>query len=292
MSLSTVPAGPAITRSAAVPDNILELDRKETIRDYAMAYGDKIADAYEADQLVFFPYFPLPTDPRLFQHMSFPAEWKKVGVHSGLTKDVLVFRNNTIEVDGEHPLVKSIGNAQFAAYVQHQLSMAVVGIDAAVARLFPAYRSLSLINCTFRFTETRDEGMHIDSFHDGVALPDQLKQKHRLKVFINIDSLPRQWRTSFDVWQILDRYSEQLPHPLPNDLNVLNLKINQSGLLATVPYHEINFPPLSAVVANSEVIAHQVLFGRRTIVAEYHCDARDMRDPKRLSHARLAERLA
>jgi hypothetical protein len=55
-------------------------------------------------------------------------------------------------------------------------------------------------------------------------------------------------------------------------------------VLGDLPYHEVEYPTMSAVIVNAEVVAHEVVYGRRMVAAELLCDKRDMLDPGRHSH--------
>jgi hypothetical protein len=161
-------------------------------------------------------------------------------------------------------------------------------IFEGLARVLPHYHSVrdGNGNITWRFTETANEGMHIDGFGGGAPLG--ANPQHRVKLFINVDSLPRHWRISYDLMTLLDVYAHKFVDGIPEDLNVLAHEVARLQILADAPYHDVQFPQLSAVLANAEAIAHSVVYGRRMICAELFCDARDMLDRKQQPHAKLA----
>ncbi len=76
----------------------------------------------------------------------------------------------------------------------------------------------------------------------------------------------------------------RLPEALPNDVNVVSGVIDKFGVLKDLPYHEVDYPTMSAVFVNAEVVAHEVVYGRRLVAVEMFCDKRDMLDPGRHTH--------
>lgn len=276
-----------ITLNPAVPTKIFQLERHETFGDYARRYGDEITRAYEADQVIYFPHFPLPLNLEFFQNITFPKEWKKIGTFNGIARDAFTFSDGklTSDLDG-HPLAKIVQPANAVVYMLQQVRETHLAIFEALARVLPHYHSLRGGNITWRFTETANEGMHIDGFAGGA--PRGQNPDHRVKLFINVDSLPRHWRISYDVITMLDVYADKLGDNIPEDLNVLAHEIGRLQLLADAPYHDVQFPQMSAVLANAEAIAHSVVYGRRMICAELFCDARDMLDREQQPHAKLA----
>ena len=157
--------------------------------------------------------------------------------------------------------------------------------------LFPSYHSLQDVNITWRLTETHEEGMHLDYFDGGAPTMPGAKLAHRVKIFINVDSEPRRWRTSFDLPGVLDKCREQLPTEMPDDLNVVNMVIDKVGVLKNLPFHNLAYPTMSAVICNGEAVAHEVIYGQRTVGAEFMCYQHDMLDPKE-AHASLHPAMA
>src|SRR5204863_476495 len=71
--------------------------------------------------------------------------------------------------------------------------------------LFPRYYSLQEGNITWRLTETSEEGLHLDYFDQGAPIRPDFKARHRVKIFINVDSEARRWRVSHDLPEALKR---------------------------------------------------------------------------------------
>ena len=273
-----------IERNPAVPDNFLVLERKETFGDYARAYGNALAEHHESHGVIVVPFMPIDCDLDFLQSISFPPEWKKIGTANGIEESIYERDGASLRVRQDHPFIQLGMGIEQACYLQSQIASFNAQLRRGLSVLFPAYHSLKEANITWRLTETIEEGMHFDVFGQGAPLGAEHKQVHRVKIFINIDSEPRRWRTSLDLPAVLDTCRDQLPMELPDDVNVVNDVIDKFGVLKNLPYHEFAYPTMSAVISNSEVIAHEVVYGRRVVGGEFLCDQRDMLDPGKLTH--------
>ncbi|KPK06246.1 MAG: hypothetical protein AMJ64_09675 [Betaproteobacteria bacterium SG8_39] len=277
-----------IERHPELADPFLVLERRETLGDYARAYGDRLAEHYERLGAIVIPHLPIDFDLEFLQQLEFPREWKKVGTLNGIEQPVLVRTGGQIAPDATHPLVAILGEIPLAVYVQSQIARFNSQLRIALRVLFPRYYSLERnVNITWRLTETRDEGMHLDVFDSGRPMSAKLRAQHRVKIFVNIDTEPRRWRVSYDLPELLKRCRDQLPDALPDDVNVLNNVLDKIGVLDALPAHQVAYPTMSAVIVNAEAVAHEVVFGRRMVAGEFICDSADMLDPARHTHACL-----
>lgn len=276
-----------IERHPDIPDHFLVLERKESFGDYARAYGNALAEHHENRGVIIAPFMPIAFDIALFQSIKFPRKWKKIGTANGIEEPVYVRDGRDLKVRQDHPLVQLNMGTEWACYVQSQIASFNSQLRRGLSILFPAYHSLREVNTTWRLTETVEEGMHLDVFAGGVPLGPKLKKAHRVKIFMNIDSEPRLWRTPFDLPAVLRTCRDQLPIELPDDVNVVNNAIDKFGVLKNLPYHKLAYPMMSAVISNSEAVAHEVVYDRRVIGGEFTCHQDDMLDPKKLTHERL-----
>lgn len=148
--------------------------------------------------------------------------------------------------------------------------------------LLPRYYSLTEGNITWRLTETLNEGMHADGFNRGhPSSPESKGRSHRVKLFINIDSELRKWWTSCALPETLRRCHGRFPQGLPADVDQLSYLLQYEGVFRDLPYHEIDIPPMGAVLAEGSGIAHAVPFGRRLVAAEFFCATVDMLAPEK-----------
>lgn len=121
-------------------------------------------------------------------------------------------------------------------------------------------------NWTWRLTETLKDAMHLDSYAG------QNNDLHNLRIFVNLDSDYRTWRTSYSVEDILEYYKSKalhVPNKHPNEINdILNSYIACDAL----PYHEIKFAPGTLWMVNTQIISHQGWYGRRMAAYTFRCD--------------------
>jgi len=274
-----------IERNPALPDHFLVLERKETFGEYAQAYGDAIAEHLENRGVIVVPYMPIDFDLTLFQSLTFPAEWKKIGTLNGIEESLYTRNGTTLTDRVAHPFRELNMGVEWASYLQAQVASFDAQLRRGLQILFPAYVSLRDGNITWRLTETVEEGMHLDVFAGGAPINTGKPLPHRLKVFINIDAEPRSWRTSLDLPGVLSTCRESMPAELPDDVNVVNDIIDKMGVLKTLPYHRLTYPAMSAVICNGEAVAHEVVYGQRTVGAEFMCHQQDMLDPNKHTHS-------
>ena len=277
-----------IERHPELPDPFLLLERKESFADYARTYGDRLAEHYESCGVIVVPHMPIKWDLEFMQQVVFPPEWKKIGVHNGIEEPVIAREGTKLAPNRRNPLVAGMKDMALATYLQAQIASFDTQLRLGLRLLFPRYLSLVEESITWRLTETVDEPMHYDFFDEGKPMRPEWRNRHRLKLFINIDSEPRAWHVSLDLPRLLKRCRAQMPDELPDDLNVLGSVIDKVGVLDDIPRHKIRFPAMSAIIVNAEVVAHEVVYGRRAVAGEYWCRDADMLDPARHTHRSLS----
>lgn len=270
----------SITRNAAVDDNIIVLDHHDTIGGYAEAYGNQIAEWYEQDKIIVIPYWPLAADMSYLQTVTLPSEMAKIGSANRVDGPLLRRRQDGSLVSA-NPLMMVKMEMADREYLRSQFSLMFSIIRGDIATLFPHYKMTEL-NITTRMTPTRNCGMHIDTFKRSIS-------GHRLKFFINIDSEPRLWNTSYTMVRALEVYRDRLSDiPANMDRNDLGLVLNER-LSTNIPFHTIAYPGLSCVIANGETIFHQVTYGNRMIAGEYSVDTQSMMCPENFIARRLPQ---
>ena len=211
----------AIARHSDVPDNIFALEPHETIGDYARVYRDEIARRYENYNIVYIPRFRMAIDLPFFQALNVPAAHAKLGIINGIEDGVYTRNGANVTFNHSHRLYKLVKSENLAGYLQHQIRACNDQVREALRVLFPRYYSLFCGNITWRMTDTPKSIMHNDHFYQGESTVEQLSHIHKIKIFINIDVEPRQWRTSFTLPEILARYQCELSTSLPVDRNLI-----------------------------------------------------------------------
>lgn len=278
-----------ITLHPGLPDPFLVLERHTSFGDYARAYGDRLAQHYEAGGIIVMPFFPVPMDIAFVHSLNMPIAMKKIGTKDGLEEPVLERSVAGVGLKQDHVLLKTFGNAVLASYFQQLVAKVNWQIRVGLVTLFPKYYSLQEGNITWRLCRTEKEGLHFDIFSQGKPLDTALKSDHRIKLFFNIDTQPRRWRVSYHLREALKACRAHLPAAMPDDINVANWIIDKTGALEDVPAHDVAFPPFSAWLGNAEIVAHEVVYGHRVIAAEYHCHRNDMLNPALCSHTQMKD---
>lgn len=141
-------------------------------------------------------------------------------------------------------------------------------------RLFPTYAVVHE-NITWRLTETGPEEMHYDWYGYGA---DDL---HNVRVFVNLDSRLRKWAIGPPIWDAIRQYpATWMPH---RDLhpNRINDKISQSLPWSEMARGEVDFAPGALWLVNSQIVAHEIVWGRKMVAATFKVDPKTMADPKK-----------
>jgi hypothetical protein len=219
------------------------------------------------------------------------------GIDLGLTDNDFRFIN---EIDPPEPDRKGAKKAKLRAllaeipddYKQHilgaivrspkqarRLQELVVSVtekmQAYVQTWFPGYRIVNADGATWRFTRTEAESMHYDSY--GTAT-DEL---HHVRLFVNLDNQPRLWGVSYPVSDILSQYCEQLRPAFNMHPNLLNAQLNKLLPWDELPRHYVAFPPGSAWLVNSQIVAHEIIYGRKMVAYTFDIDPTSMQNPER-----------
>lgn len=222
------------------------------------------SDHYEAHGAILLEDCGLLYDEAFVHRLVFPPEWKKLGSVNGLTVPPIVYVQGEFRKT-QNPLCLMIKEDWMLLKTYSELLRLETGFKLLVADLFPRYRNIAWGNCTFRFTRTENEGPHLDVFNQGRPLRQRLP---RLKFFLNVDSKPRIWNVGPTLADVLRQSDGALGTALPDDVNVLNDRINGSGLLEKCSYVRVEIPPRGIVFANGATVVHQVLFGERMVALE------------------------
>ncbi|MEO5694200.1 MAG: hypothetical protein ABIQ72_13825 [Usitatibacter sp.] len=208
----------------------------------------------------------LDYDAEFIHRLSFPPEWKKFGTVNDLTVPPVVFADGGFKRT-QNPLGLMIKEDAMLLKTYSELLRLELGFKLLIMELFPAYRQIHWVNCTFRFTRTENEPLHVDVFNAGRPFAEELKLP-RLKFFMNVDSEPRVWNVGPSLKDVLRFSAGALGDSLPADVNQVCDIINKSGILANFPTVRVEIPPRGIVFANGATIVHQVIFGQRMVALE------------------------
>jgi len=221
---------------------------------------------YESHGVVVLEDCGIGFDREFIGGLSFAPSWKKIGTINGLTDPPLVMRSGKL-VRTANPLCASIGDDVLLLKLYSELLRLELEFKLLVARVLPGYWDATWGNCTFRFTRTENEAIHLDSFQDGKPTPPKF-HRPRLKLFLNVDAEPRVWNVGPTLPDLLRLSEGELGAELPTNVNVLCARINASGILSKVRTVRVEIPPRGIVFANGATVVHQVVYGNRMVCLE------------------------
>ena len=174
------------------------------------------------------------------------------------------------------------------SYFQEQVKSGDAQSDALYSRLFPKYVSTRTVY-TWRFTSTMFENLHWDNF----GIPEPF---HQVRIFTNIASSPRLWRTSHRIDDYAHEIYEQCNLALFADKmgDDLNRFVNKSvggmkaACLDRLPKNHIAFEQGDVWLCETRIIAHQIYHGEKAFAAMYFSDPQTMDRPELMFDARIA----
>jgi hypothetical protein len=136
---------------------------------------------------------------------------------------------------------------------------------------------------TWRLNEIYAENLHIDTYRE--PLPN-----HFARMFINLDSQPRIWHTSWQVVDIIRLAKGRIPQRDFEKLSANDLwgAINRSVFGKTTkewwddqPRHIAFFEPGDIWAVDSRLVAHQIFYGRRAVSIDFFVDPESMLSPEK-----------
>jgi hypothetical protein len=154
-------------------------------------------------------------------------------------------------------------------------------IEGIVARLFPGYR-IEKPSVTWRLNETVNENLHVDVYNEDIP-------GHHLRVFTNLDVVPRIWHTSHTLEHLLKNHLGALdkefvrtatPGRICHALNFAVFKGWPEAGREGQPKHIVFFDPGEVWIVDSRKVSHQIFFGRKALSTEHVIEAGSMHDPE------------
>lgn len=143
----------------------------------------------------------------------------------------------------------------------------------------------------WRLNTIMAENMHVDTYKGEV-------EHHFARMFVNLDTQPRIWHTSWRIEDMMARAKGTIP---PEELEGLPLgavwsKLNFSFFGKNSrewwddqPRHIAFFAPGDVWAVDSRQVAHQIFYGRRALSIDFYVPKEDMKSPE-LHYLTLAER--
>ena len=166
-----------------------------------------------------------------------------------------------------------------------------------IARLIPAYERIfadyefDKRKVMWRLNTIMAENMHVDAYkHES--------EVHFARMFVNLDTQPRIWHTS---WRIEDMFEKARGTVPPEKLeglsrgevwNIFNASFfsqNSREWWDDQPRHIAFFEPGDVWIVDSRQVAHQIFYGRRALSIDFSVPKERMKDPS-LHYLDIAER--
>jgi hypothetical protein len=165
------------------------------------------------------------------------------------------------------------GEPKKAAHLQEIIRRVDAQLLKTVQATFPRYKILGNNN-TWRLTQTDPEGMHFDSYGDATD------DNHLVRLFVNLDDKPRLWGVGPRVWDVLRKYPDLFRPHRDRHPNQLNKNVNALLPWREVVKHFVAFAPRNLWLVNSQVVAHEIVWGRKMIACSFYVDPATMYRPE------------
>lgn len=241
-----------------------------------------IVDQYENGEVLAFSSLNLPLTP---------TDWKFIEEIDALPSDDLIVKKakqkhlmakiNPSTFVGGHVLNFWFPNhPQRAAQFQPIMEKVNQYLRDCVKRLFFRYDIVDE-HITWRFTPNDGEPIHFDSYagHD--------TDSQYVRLFVNMDNRPRIWGVSHhaDVAirmypDIAKRYAKEHPNALNNSLTLMLP-------WKDIPKHYAMFAPGNCWLVNSQLVSHEIIYGRKLIACAFEVAPSSMRDPSKNFAAKI-----
>ncbi len=155
--------------------------------------------------------------------------------------------------------------------------------------VIPAYLSVfqeytfDRTSVVWRLNTIMAENMHFDTPADPMLV-------HFARMFVNLDSQPRIWQTSWPISHAVEMMRGKVDQNLLQSLSANDLwaHINKSvfgknskQFWDEQPRHVIFFDPGDVWVVDSRQISHQIFYGRRALSIDFFTDPTKMKNPSK-----------
>ena len=238
-----------ITKSPEIADNVIVLDKDNS---------EDLSEHYLQDKIIVLDDFAdvSPYQDSQIRNRNNAQVGTKIPVEQLIKKPQILFRNaNHVSAPLKNLMDKSV------EFIYNRFK----GFNDDVIRMFydgtlpqPIKDQICL---RFNLID-KQEDMHFDTY----------KGPDALRMFVNLDSQPRVWRTSYNQNAALRKLSKKSPNDYFDRSDNLAKILNRQVLYDykknknKTAYHEFEFAPGAMWICNSKKVSHQVVKGRRVFV--------------------------
>ena len=279
----------------AIENYFINYGEETSIEAYAKKYGSEIAENYEAGKVLIFENIdPGNWDYEFLREVEYPRgrELAKMTALSILEPlgDPPRKQRFFSKPKPHHLLWDVFDNKEDALKYQRIVKQISGDIITIARQLFPTYRILKS-KITWRFSETGGQDLHLDSYG-------KRDEEWRLRMFFNMDYIPRIWNTSYPLDTLVKKYYKSLGFGEHSDVHADDFIRRASKALFggpqkpgrdKFPHHCVKVAPKTMWLAQSQLIPHQIIYGRRMIAATIHVDPDSMLDPTKNFANRIAQ---
>lgn len=169
-------------------------------------------------------------------------------------------------------------------------------VNEFFASIIPAYEGIfsgyefTARRAVWRLSETLNENLHVDSYKEPVP-------HHFARMFVNLDSQPRIWQTSWQVDEVARRCRGLISKSKIEELSANGLWHELNGVIFgrssrewwdDEPRHVAYFNPGDVWIVDSRLVAHQIFYGRRAVSIDFFVNPDSMKNKNKF-YLNLAE---
>lgn len=278
-----------IFKNPALPDYFLELPEVTAARPPSRSYVPE----YEAAKLLCFPNLKFKIDHQFWADLPtdrYPGMKKfscRIDEEQQRARSWSPWARRRQGEATRRALEKAGLPAKLCNALWSQMSALFDQVLPIYHALFEGY-TFSDKRVVFRLNTTLNENLHFDSYR-------QEYPAHFARLFINLDTQPRIWHTSYAVDELSQRFGRTID-PAARDTTTSNRfwrELNKAAFRKDIeephPRHVIYFDPGDAWAVESRRLSHQIFYGRRAVSIDFVVPASAMLDPG-LHYLALAER--
>jgi hypothetical protein len=232
----------------------------------------RVMEDYVAEKCVLLRGVDIDYDRAFVSSIAFPPTWFFKKFPSRVVEGRKALAKSQAKQDICRDLFQ--GDAGLFARFEDEVRRFNSGLRQVLDELLHHHR-VSADDITWRHTETRVENLHFDIDKDSGAF-------ESVRLYFNMDDIPRLWHTSHPLSQILAAYYGELglaelePEPLERLLQALSLRLfgnwNSRGR-EQFPRHMVLFEPGDVWLCDGRTVPHQVIYGRRVASSFYRLDS-------------------
>ena len=245
----------------------------------SVATARSLVGEYEAAKVITFPKLRVDIDHDFWAQL-------ETDDHPTLKKFAPILNQGLGESEQHRLIAKGLVQRGIDKRLAHEMCD---HFEAICRQLLPVYQALfadyefDRRKVMWRLNTTRAENLHVDTYKHENEL-------HFARMFVNLDTQPRIWQTSWTAQDMVDRAFGKIPPKQLEALsrgdvwarlNALYFGKNSRQWWDEQPRHIAFFAPGDVWVVDSRQVAHQIFYGRRALSIDFAVLREHMKDPER-----------